>query len=66
MQDEIVASLASQLGAELISNEARRAERTPTPEFDGPLFSGNGVVQQGAKSSRYCARARFLRARLGA
>ena len=44
MQDEIVASLASQLGAELITNEARRAERTPTPEFDGPLFSGHGVA----------------------
>ncbi len=29
MQDEIVASLASRLGAELITNEARRAERTP-------------------------------------
>jgi hypothetical protein len=32
MQDEIVASLASQLGAELITDEARRAERTPAPD----------------------------------
>jgi TolB-like protein/class 3 adenylate cyclase/Flp pilus assembly protein TadD len=32
MQDDIVASLASQLGVELLTNEARRAERTPTPD----------------------------------
>src|ERR1700683_910159 len=31
MQDEIVASLASQLGGELMRSEARRAERTPSP-----------------------------------
>ena len=60
MQDEIVASLASQLGAELITNEARRAERTPNPELDGSLFSGNGVVQQRAKSRQCRPRARFL------
>ena len=45
MQDEIVASLASQLDVELIANEARRAERTPNPELDGPLFSGHVLVQ---------------------
>ena len=32
MQDDIVASLASQLGVELMRSEARRAERTPTPD----------------------------------
>src|SRR5271166_3726245 len=32
MQDEIVASLASQLGVELITDEARRAERAPAPD----------------------------------
>ena len=32
MQDEIVASLASQLGVELITHEARRAERAPAPD----------------------------------
>ena len=31
MQDEIVASLASRLGAELITNEARRADGRPRP-----------------------------------
>ena len=66
MQDDIVASLASQLGVELITNEARRAERGYHCQFDGPLFPGNGVVQQGTKSRRYRARARFLRARFGA
>ena len=50
MQDEIVASLASQLDVELITNEARRAERTPNPDrpltgcrferFEGPLRLG--------------------------
>jgi adenylate cyclase len=40
LQDEIVASLASQLGAELITNEARRAERTPNPES----YAGNWVT----------------------
>ena len=45
LQDEIVASLASQLDVELMANEARRAERTPNPELDGPLFSGHVLVQ---------------------
>ena len=62
LQDEIVASLASQLRAELITNEARFAqvERTPNPDLMDLYFQGNGVVQQGAKSRRYCPRARFL------
>ena len=60
MQDEIVASLASRLGVELMSSEARRAEQTPTPEFDGSLFSGNVLDQQRAKSRRHRARARLL------
>ncbi len=47
MQDEIVARLANQLGTELTAAEARRAQQAPNPEFDGPLFSGTGIVQQG-------------------
>ena len=43
MQDEIVARLANQLGAQLIAAEARRAERAPHPELDGPVFSGHDV-----------------------
>ena len=40
MQDEIVASLASQLNVELIANEARRAERTPNPNSMDLYFQG--------------------------
>ena len=45
MQDEIVARLANALGTQLVTAEARRAERAPNPELDGPLFSGQGLVQ---------------------
>ena len=47
MQDEIVARLANQLGAQLIDVEARRAERRQS-KFPGPLFSGHGAREQGA------------------
>ena len=40
MQDEIVASLASQLGVELITHEARRAERAPLPIRWISIFRG--------------------------
>ena len=43
MQDEIVARLANALNAQLVAVEARRAEKAPTPELDGPLFSGLGL-----------------------
>ena len=45
MQDEIVARLANALNAQLVAAEARRAEKAPNPELDGPLFSGFGLVQ---------------------
>ena len=45
MQDEIVARLAGALNAQLVAAEARRAERAPTPELDGPLFSRLGLAQ---------------------
>jgi tetratricopeptide (TPR) repeat protein len=47
MQDEIVASLASQLGAELLSNEARRAERTPAPDSMDLYFQGMSWINKG-------------------
>jgi adenylate cyclase len=47
MQDEIVASLASQLGAELITNEARRAERTPNPDSMDLYFQGMAWYNKG-------------------
>ena len=66
MQDEIVASLASQLGAELITNEARRAERTPTPDSMDLYFQGMAWFNKGRNPADIDARARFLRARFGA
>ena len=45
MQDEIIARLANALNAQLVAAEARRAEKAPNPELDGPLFSGFGLVQ---------------------
>jgi adenylate cyclase len=47
MQDEIVASLAGQLRAELITNEARRAERTPTPDSMDLYFQGMAWFNKG-------------------
>ena len=47
MQDEIVASLASQLGAELVTNEARRAERVPAPNSMDLYFQGMAWLNKG-------------------
>jgi TolB-like protein/class 3 adenylate cyclase/Flp pilus assembly protein TadD len=47
MQDEIVASLASQLGAELITDEARRAERVSNPDSMDLYFQGTAWVNKG-------------------
>ena len=48
MQDEIVARLANTLSAQLVVAEARRAEKAPNPELDGPLLPGYRLVQQGS------------------
>ena len=47
MQDEIVASLASRLGVELMANEARRAERTPNPDSMDLYFQGMAWFNKG-------------------
>ncbi len=47
MQDDIVASLASQLGVELMRSEARRAERTPTPNSMDLYFQGMSWINKG-------------------
>ena len=65
MQDEIVASLASQLGAELITNEARRAERAPAPDSMDLYFQGMAWLNKG-RNPDDLARARLLRAGFGA
>ena len=47
LQDEIVASLASQLDVELMTNEARRAERTPNPDSMDLYFRGMSWFNKG-------------------
>jgi TolB-like protein/cytochrome c-type biogenesis protein CcmH/NrfG len=47
MQDEIVARLANELGAELIAVEARRAERAPKPDAMDLYFQGMAHLHKG-------------------
>jgi TolB-like protein/class 3 adenylate cyclase len=47
MQDEIVASLASQLNVELITDEAHRAEQTPNPDSMDLYFQGMSWFNKG-------------------
>jgi len=47
MQDEIVARLASQLGTQLVTAEARRAERAPNPNSLDLYFQGMASVAKG-------------------
>jgi TolB-like protein len=47
MQDEIVARLARALGAQLVAVEARRAERTPTPDSMDLYFQGMAHAKKG-------------------
>jgi tetratricopeptide (TPR) repeat protein len=57
MQDEIVARLASQLGTQLISAEARRAERAPQPNSMDLYFRGMACLYKGY-TPEYMAQAR--------
>src|SRR5271166_5723143 len=47
MQDEIVSRLTNQIGAELVSVEARRAERTPNPDSVDFWFRGFDWINKG-------------------
>jgi hypothetical protein len=47
MQDEVVARLANQLGTELVTAEARRAERAPRPNSMDLYFQGMAVANRG-------------------
>jgi TolB-like protein/class 3 adenylate cyclase len=47
MQDEIVARLAGQLGKELVTAEARRAERAPNPDSLDLFFQGMACRTKG-------------------
>jgi TolB-like protein/class 3 adenylate cyclase len=48
MQDEIVARLANQLGTELISAEARRAQQAPNPDSVDLYFQGMEWFNRGS------------------
>ena len=63
MQDEIVARLANQLGAELISVEAGRAERAPNPDSMDLYFQGLASLNRGVNPANMAqARGFFERA----
>jgi TolB-like protein/Flp pilus assembly protein TadD len=48
MQDEIVARLAGQLGAQLVEAEARRAERSPDPDSIDLYFRAKALINRGS------------------
>jgi TolB-like protein len=63
MQDEIVARLARQLDAELVTAEARRAERAPDPDSMDLYFQGRASANKGeAPENMAQARGYFERA----
>jgi TolB-like protein/class 3 adenylate cyclase len=63
MQDEIVTRLANQLEAELISVEARRAEKAPNPDSMDLYFQGRAAYNRGVSPDLLAkARAFFERA----
>ena len=63
MQDEIVARLANALNAQLITAEARRSERVPSPDFIDLYFQGMSAYNRGPTPDRLSeARRLFERA----
>jgi adenylate cyclase len=50
LQDEIVARLANALQVQLVAAEARRAERTPTPDSMDLYFQGMSWIYKGASA----------------
>jgi TolB-like protein/DNA-binding winged helix-turn-helix (wHTH) protein len=63
MQDEIVSRLASRLGQELVSAEAKRAERSAHPDSMDLYFLGLAAYNQGQTAANInLARAYFNRA----
>ena len=50
MQDEFVARLASQLGAQLVEAEARRAERSPDPDSVDLYFRAKALINRGSSA----------------
>ena len=66
MQDEIVARLAGQLGTQLITAEARRAERAPNPSSMDVYFQGMACVAKGNTLEYSLAGEWLFRTRLNA
>ena len=66
MQDEIVARLAGQLGTQLITAEARRAERAPNPSSMDVYFQGMACVAKGNTLEYLSAGEWLFRTRLNA
>ena len=66
MQDEIVARLANQLGAQLIAAEARRAERAPHPDSTDLYYQGLVWFNKGITREFHDARPRLFRTCPGA
>ena len=63
LQDEVVAALASQLKAELISDEARRAQHAPNPDSMDLYFQGVARLNKGTNPENNAqARSSFERA----
>ena len=58
MQDEIVARLANQLGAELVAAEARRAQQAPKPDSMDLYFQGLASLNRGGVNPENMAKAR--------
>ena len=56
MQDEIVARLAEQLGAQLAIAEARRAERRPAPDSMDLYFQGMACINKGVRQNTWPGR----------
>jgi TolB-like protein/class 3 adenylate cyclase len=64
MQDEIVARLANQLGAQLIAAEARHAERAPHPDSMDLYFQGMTWVNKGWTPEHLTQARRFFESAL--
>ena len=60
MQDEIVARLANQLGTELTSAEARRAQQAPNPNSMDLYFQGLASFNRGINLENMDAGARLF------
>ena len=60
MQDEIVARLAGQLGAELIAAEARRAENAPNPDASDLHLQGSAWLNKGPSRGNLAKARDFL------